>query len=184
MEPPPNLGSVIAIAAGQGHCVALGHDGSVIAWGRNVEGQCDVPEELGRVTSVAAGSYHTVALRSDGTVAAWGKVAANVIFGLPTQAAWVPPNLRGVTAIAAGGHNTMALFGVSESPGLRVARTPAGPVGFWHATQSQFKLVGAGRLNEGPWLPVEVSVVRQGNWNRADLPLTNPVQFLKLELAP
>lgn len=184
VDVPPNLGSVISIAAGHGHCVAQRSDGSVIAWGRNEEGQCNVPENLTRVTSVAAGSYHTVALRSDGTVAAWGKVAANVISGLPLQDVWVPPNLRGVTAIAAGGHNTMALIGVSEWPELRVVRTPAGPVGFWHATQSQFKLVGAGRLNDGQWLPVEGSVVRQGNWNRADLPLTNPVQFLKLELAP
>src|ERR1035437_102550 len=47
--------------------------GTVVAWGRNVEGQTNVPAGLsGVVTAIAAGYYHTVALKTNGTVGAWG----------------------------------------------------------------------------------------------------------------
>jgi hypothetical protein len=42
--------------------VALKNDGTVVAWGSNSEGQCNVPSGLTSVTQIAAGDYHTVAL--------------------------------------------------------------------------------------------------------------------------
>ncbi len=55
------------------HCLALKADGTVTAWGRNDEGQCDVPPGLNNVVSVAAGNAASLAVKADGTVAVWGR---------------------------------------------------------------------------------------------------------------
>ncbi|MCX6874714.1 MAG: cadherin-like beta sandwich domain-containing protein [Verrucomicrobia bacterium] len=91
----------IAIAAGNEHTVALKNDGTVVAWGRNVEGQTTLPGGLSGVTAIVAGGDTSYALKSDGTVVAWGD-------NLHGQRD-VPAGLSGVTAIAAGGHHAMAL---------------------------------------------------------------------------
>ena len=56
------------------HTVARRSDGSVIAFGSNTNGQCNVPALPAGLTyvEIAAGAYHTVARRSDGSVVAWG----------------------------------------------------------------------------------------------------------------
>ena len=59
------------IAAGSLHTVALRTDGTVVAVGRNYEGQCDVSEWTD-IVAVSAGSDFTVGLRADGTVVAVG----------------------------------------------------------------------------------------------------------------
>ena len=64
--------SYTQVAAGYMHTVALKNDGTLVAWGDNSDGQCNVPSGLTGVTQVAAGGYHTVALKNDGTVVAWG----------------------------------------------------------------------------------------------------------------
>jgi alpha-tubulin suppressor-like RCC1 family protein len=87
--------TVVAIAGGYHFSVALCRDGTVAAWGRNVEGQLGnntggypgaqrlVPVAVNAdpslsalygklVTAIAAGFGHSLALCSDGTVAAWG----------------------------------------------------------------------------------------------------------------
>jgi len=73
---PPNATNVIALAAGDAHCLALRADGTVVAWGRNENnaGETNVPAGLTNVVSVAAGSTHSLALRSDGSLAAWGQI--------------------------------------------------------------------------------------------------------------
>src|SRR5262245_4840255 len=48
---------LVAIAAGQGHTVALQNDGSVVAWGNNKAGQTTIPlAAQSGVTAIAAGS--------------------------------------------------------------------------------------------------------------------------------
>ncbi|MDY0150656.1 MAG: FlgD immunoglobulin-like domain containing protein [Candidatus Cloacimonas sp.] len=61
----------IAIAGGGWHSVALKSDGSLVAWGWNDYGQCNVPTGNDYV-AIAAGGYHSVALRSNGTLVVWG----------------------------------------------------------------------------------------------------------------
>ena len=66
---PAGLSGVTAIAAGGHHTVALKNDGTVVAWGFNVQDQTTVPVAAqSGVTAIAAGSFHTVALVSTPTI--------------------------------------------------------------------------------------------------------------------
>jgi alpha-tubulin suppressor-like RCC1 family protein len=60
------------VATGWGHTVGLKSDGTVVAMGRNDEGQCQVSSWT-EIVQVAAGMFHTVGLKSDGTVVAVGR---------------------------------------------------------------------------------------------------------------
>ena len=80
--------TVVSVAAGSSHSLALCSDGTVVAWGNNYYGQLgnnsttnsQVPVLVDAsgvlsgksVVSVAAGGSHSLALCSDGTVVAWG----------------------------------------------------------------------------------------------------------------
>ena len=55
----------------QWHVVGLKSDGTVIAIGQNIDGQCDV-NNWTNVIAIACGECHTVGLKSDGTVVATG----------------------------------------------------------------------------------------------------------------
>src|SRR4249920_149313 len=77
------LTGVTAIAAGGAHALARLSNGTVMAWGDNINGQLgngtttssEVPvpvKGLTGVTAVSAGSLHSLALLSGGTVEAWG----------------------------------------------------------------------------------------------------------------
>ncbi len=107
-DAPPVCGqSIVSIAVGAFHTLALRDDGMVLAWGANVTadgvavGQTSVPTELDEVIAIAAGDEHSLALRADGTVIAWG---ANQ-HGQCT----VPDDARDIIAIAAGGRHSLAL---------------------------------------------------------------------------
>ena len=60
--------------AGGGHTVLLRSNGTAVACGGNLWGQCDLPALEGDLTytQAAAGDHHTVLLRSDGTAVACG----------------------------------------------------------------------------------------------------------------
>ena len=73
----------------------------MIAWGRNANGQTDVPAGLSDVEAIAAGEVHSLALKKDGTVVAWGTNS----YGQAT----VPPGLTDVVAISAGPYHSAAV---------------------------------------------------------------------------
>jgi hypothetical protein len=98
---PAGLESVIAIAAGWYHSMAVTGAGKVVAWGSNARGLIDVPDGLSGVTAVAAGQYHSLALTAAGTIAAWG--------GNGYGQCDVPPGLSEVTSIAAGCDHSLAV---------------------------------------------------------------------------
>jgi alpha-tubulin suppressor-like RCC1 family protein/Leucine-rich repeat (LRR) protein len=50
---------------------AIRATGSIVAWGYNATGQCNVPAG-NNFSGLGAGESHSVALRSDGSLAAWG----------------------------------------------------------------------------------------------------------------
>ena len=98
---PVYFNKVKSIDAGYIYTVALKEDGTVVAWGYNVYGQCDVPAGLNKVKAIAAGGIHIAALKEDGTVVAWGDNE----YGQCN----VPAGLNGVKAITAGCSHTAAL---------------------------------------------------------------------------
>jgi alpha-tubulin suppressor-like RCC1 family protein len=132
--------TVLALASGWYHTLALCSDGTVAAWGLNNKGQlgdtttteCHVPVRVNmgsgsalfgrRVMAVAAGLSHSLALCSDGTVAAWGgnldgQLGDNGMSGIQslkpvavnTNAGLSALYGKTVVAIATGTHHSLAL---------------------------------------------------------------------------
>lgn len=98
---PVDLGSVLGVASGYFHALAIRSNRTVVAWGNSQNGTTNVPADLSNVVAVAGGNYFSVALKNDGTVVAWGN-------GSNAQTN-VPAGLSNVTAIAVGGNHTLAL---------------------------------------------------------------------------
>ncbi len=64
------------VVGGWGHGLALHGSGSVATWGRNGDGERNVP--AGTYTDIDAGGTTSVGLRSDGTVLVWGRCDSGV----------------------------------------------------------------------------------------------------------
>jgi len=82
---------VIFIAAGNGHSLAIKKDGSLWAWGNNIDGQMgdgtssagsnSNPKRIGSDIDwalVAAGGSHSLAIKDDGSLWVWGN---NYLYG-------------------------------------------------------------------------------------------------------
>lgn len=72
LKVPQINSSVVKVAAGGNHSLALLYDGSLIGWGLNDSGQITIPQNIGQVVDIAAGASHSLALLSNGTVIGWG----------------------------------------------------------------------------------------------------------------
>jgi hypothetical protein len=98
--------TLVDVAAGYLHSMALASDGKVTTWGHGGYGQNDIPEGLDDkfVTDIVVGSYTDLAITSDGELFGWG---LDSDFDLST----VPESLDGknVIAAASGEFNSMAL---------------------------------------------------------------------------
>ena len=118
-----------AIAAGDRHSLALKSDGTLWAWGPNLQGQLGLGDTVSRSstvqvgslttwTAIAAGKDHALALKSDGTLWAWGQnysafTGSTGPLGLGDVADRSSPvqvgSLTTWTAIAGGRDHTLAL---------------------------------------------------------------------------
>ena len=113
----------------------LTRGGTVVAWGGNQSGQCNVPPGLTNVVALAAGVSHSVALTVNGTVVAWG--------GNEFGQATAPFKLSSVVAIGAGEFHTVALkadgsvvawgAGMSNQPKIKPG-VPRGWVNYGQST--------------------------------------------------
>ena len=108
--------TVIAVAAGSGHCLALCSDGTLAAWGFNTFGQLgnntttnsNVPVAVNMsgvlagktIVRMVAGDDHSLAQCSDGTVAVWG-YNGDGQFGNNSYASSRVPVAVGTTTLAA-----------------------------------------------------------------------------------
>lgn len=119
---PASATNVIALAAGDAHCLALRSDGTVVAWGQNSFGQTNVPSALTNVVSIAAGSTHSLALRKDGSVALWGRVPP---LGNPLLSV-VPADATNIAALALGPGAQHGLFLRSDGTVLDWANSSYG----------------------------------------------------------
>lgn len=69
---PRGLNDAAFVAAGPTHSMAGRRDGTLLCWGSNVSGQCNVPSGLNSVVAAAGANDMTVAVRADGSVTGWG----------------------------------------------------------------------------------------------------------------
>jgi hypothetical protein len=95
----PEAKVIPMVAAGGWHTVGLKSDGTVVAVGRNMDGECGVGAWTD-ITQVAAGGMHTVGLRDDGTLVAAGDNG----YGQCDIGSWT-----NITQVAAGYGHTMGL---------------------------------------------------------------------------
>ena len=75
---------------------------SVIAWGDNSFGQCNVPLGITNPASVAAGGFFSLILQSNGTIVAWGDNS----YGQTN----VPAGITNAASLAAGQYHALALL--------------------------------------------------------------------------
>lgn len=125
--------TVVAVAAGAYHSLALCSDGTLVAWGQNLNGQLgksgtsNSPVPIGvntagalagkTVVAIAAGAYHNLALCSDGSVCAWGHNIFGQLGNGTTASSTVPVTViasgalagKTVIAVAAGAYHSLAL---------------------------------------------------------------------------
>ena len=125
--------TVVAIAGGPFHNLALCSDGTVAAWGYNNYGQLGTGDKVTsrvpvlvkpvgalagkQVVAVAAGAYHSFALCDDGTVAAWGYNDEGELGNGSTTTSLLPVMVtttgalsgKRVASLAAGQYHTLAL---------------------------------------------------------------------------
>jgi hypothetical protein len=69
--PTPNA-DFVALSAGGLHSLGLKSNGSIVAWGSNYYGQCNVPLPNAHFLAVADGYTHSLGLKADGSIVAWG----------------------------------------------------------------------------------------------------------------
>ena len=110
-----NLNGVEAIGAGEYHSLAVRSNGTVVAWGDNSEGQCQVPADLTNAVAVVGGGSHSLALKADSSIAAWGNNW--------DQQCNFPTNFFGIAAVAAGEDHSVALVGVAQPKLMRAKHT-------------------------------------------------------------
>ncbi len=121
--------TVVAVSAGLSHSLALCSDGTLAAWGYNVNGQLGNNSTTQSTTPVAvattgvlagktviavsAGQYHSLALCSDGTLVAWGHNLYGQLGNGSTTQSTVPvvvnPTGKTAVALAAGQYHSLAL---------------------------------------------------------------------------
>jgi len=69
---PDQLQNIVAVSGGRNHSLALTSYGSILAWGDNQYGQCNVPQPNSDFIAVAAGVNFSLGLKANGSVVGWG----------------------------------------------------------------------------------------------------------------
>ena len=169
------ISNITAIAAGTEFAVAVKSDGSLLAWGRNSQGQLGdgssgagtdkknpvvVVDALGNpisgVGSVNAGYGHTLALKLDGTMLAWGDNSSGQI----GDGTWLSRN-NPVVVRDAVGNSISGIVEISVSFAHSIALKDTGTLLAWGRNAE-------GQLGDGSVIPKNVPITVVD-------PLSNPV---------
>ena len=157
--------TVVAIVAGNEHCLALCDDGRVVAWGANAHGQLGCGDTAStnpprlviangvlagkNVVSITAGWKHSMALCSDGSIAAWGGNDFGQLGNYSTADSSVP-----VSVLKIAGLSGKTVTGISAGGSHSLAVTSDGSVAAW-GLNSSGQLGNGG--NNNSYVPVGVS---------------------------
>ena len=153
--------TLVKLAAGSSHSLALAASGRIFAWGDNTSGRLgngtttasNVPVEVDAtgflagksVIAIAAGSSHSLALTSEGRIASWGSNSSGVLGAGGTSGSSLKPIAvstsgvlagKTVTAISAGQLHSVAL--VSDGTVVAWGSNSSGQLGTGNTTQSSF----------------------------------------------
>jgi hypothetical protein len=91
----------VKVASGGEHSLGLKNDGSIVAWGSNSWGQCNIPSPNTGFIAISAGYLHSLGLRQDSSIVAWG-----------SNDSWqcnIPSPNSGFIAISAGYKHSLGL---------------------------------------------------------------------------
>lgn len=123
-----NWNNVIAISGTWGHLVGLKSDGSVVAWGKNDCGECNV-KDWNDIISIGTGIGFTAGLKSDGTV-----LLAGDIIGKESLEQW-----RDIIAISAGEESVLGLKSDGSVVGTGVGLINSIAMKKWKLDTADFK---------------------------------------------
>ena len=156
-----NLSGIVAVSGGGQHSLALKSDGTVWAWGRNINGQLGnganmnsaVPVQVGagiaafntHVVAVSAGTSHSLALTDDGKVWAWGFNNNGQLGDGTTTSSTVPIQVK----VSAGGAQLSNIEQISAGEDDSVALTSGGLVLVWGC--NMFGEVGDNTTTNAPY---------------------------------
>lgn len=99
--PSSTIGTVRLIRGGSFHSVAITQAGGIVAWGDNLDGQCNMPDTPLRVIDASCGAFFTAILLENGTVTCSGSNDRGQCD--------VPEDLTDVTRVVAGDLHVLAL---------------------------------------------------------------------------
>lgn len=148
---PPGL-EAVQVSAGGYHALARRADGTVVAWGSNEYGQCNVPPGLVAI-DIAAGRFHSLAIRPDGSVVAWGGYPSPISAPASIDAKMVETEMEASIAIKQDASVATWVHGVTPGPlqmpdGLKAKIVGAGQ---WHylAVRPDGTVAAWGNNNKG-----------------------------------
>lgn len=186
--------TVVAIASGSTHSLALRSDGTVVAWGYNGSGQLgdntltsrSVPVATNTtsgisalygtaVVALAAGENHTVALCADGSVAAWGSNYFGQVGDDTTTMRQVPTAVKRYYALSG---KTVTAIAAAENNSRAVCSD--GTVATWGS--NYYGNLGNGGTSDGK-VPVAVETTPLGAGERMVTPASSANTALSLVLA-
>lgn len=169
--PSPSLPSGVfftSVEAGDAHLIALRSDGTVVAWGNNTYGQCNIQQPAGvGAVQVAATLGMSYALLSNGHVITAGlpQAGENLVPPLPAGLSYLSVASGGLHAMAVRSDGQLIAWGDNQ---LGQCNVPPLPFGMTY-------ILAAGGLSHSIALRSDGSLV---TWGAPDFGLSQPPPLL------